>query len=65
MYHNPQTARIQTWSTKFVVDDADEHNALFVAAVREERTDLLEARESINEILTQFDDLLDSGIDTA
>ena len=54
-----QTARIQTWSTKYLVDDDDEHNATFVAAVREERKDLLECREGINAILTQFDDLLD------
>ena len=32
-----QTIRIQTWSTKYLVDDDDEYNATFVAAVRAER----------------------------
>ncbi len=56
-----QTVRIQSWSTKYLVDDEDEHNPQFVQAVRDEKRELLQTREMINCILTTIDDYLDPG----
>lgn len=58
-----QTIQMQVWQAKYIVEDEDEHNPRFVEAVRNQRKELVQIRESINQELTSIDDALNSGIE--